>query len=230
MPFVWPFVLLVPLFANGCAMRERRADSSSPTLVAESYLRESRRAQTRDRKIGLLLGAAHISWKESAADGAGDRARQIYNAATAELAVLLMEAPLNATTTVKGPTATYRVRIASGNGKQGIWDPRFFTRILIPRASKVEALREVVNPEGFGGILVGVRKVEDPRQWLLPREGVSAPVTVIAGFKDTSLPATSNVTLTLYDPVRRSHSVVASRERPLRGGFGAALAYYPNPR
>ena len=141
-----------------------------------------------------------------------------------------MEAPLNATTTVKGPTATYRVRIASGNGKQGIWDPRFFTRILIPRASKVEALREVVNPEGFGGILVGVRKVEDPRKWLLPREGVSAPVTVIAGFEDTSLPATSDVTLTLYDPVRRSHSVVASRERPLRGGFGAALAYYPNPR
>jgi hypothetical protein len=125
-PVGWLLVLLVPLCGNGCAMRERRVDSSSPAVVAEGYLRESRRAQTRDRKIGLLLGAAHISWKESAADGAGDLARQIYNAATAELAVLLMEAPLNATTTVKGPAASYRVRIASGNGKQGIWDPRFF--------------------------------------------------------------------------------------------------------
>ena len=104
-----------------------------------------------------------------------------------------------------------------------------FTKILLPRASKVEALREVVNPEGFGGILVGIRKVEDPGKWFLPRAGVSAPVTVIADFENKSS-ATCDVTLTLYDPTRRDRALVASRERPLRGGFGAALAYYPNPR
>ena len=104
-----------------------------------------------------------------------------------------------------------------------------FTKILLPRASKVEALREVVNPEGFGGILVGIRKVEDPGKWFLPRAGVSAPITVIADFENKSS-ATCDVTLTLYDPTRRDRALVASRERPLRGGFGAALAYYPNPR
>lgn len=229
MPFVWLFALLVLLVGNGCANRERQADSSSATLVAEDYLRKSRRAQPLNKRIGLLLGAAHISWKESGEAGSHDRARQIYNAATAKLAVLLMEAPSNATISVRGPAAGYRVRLASGNGKQGIWEPRFFTKILLPRASKVEALREVVNPEGFGGILVGIRKVEDPDKWFLPRAGVSAPVTVIADFENKS-PATYDVTLTWYDPTRRDRALVASRKRPLRGGFGAALAYYPNPR
>ena len=76
-------------------------------------------------------------------------------------------------------------------------------------------MREVVNPEGFGGILVGIRKVEDPDKWFLPRAGVSAPVTVIADFENKS-PATYDVTLTWYDPTRRDRALVASRERPLR--------------
>ena len=132
MPFVWLFALLVLLVGNGCANRERQADSSSVTLVAEGYLRKSRRPQPLDKRIGLLLGAAHISWKESGEGGSHDRARQIYNAATAELAVLLMEAPSNATISVRGLAAGYRVRLASGNRKQGIWDPRFLPRSCYP--------------------------------------------------------------------------------------------------
>ena len=229
MPFVWLFALLVLLVGNGCTNRERQADSSGATLVAEGYLRKSRRAQPLDKRIALLLGAAHISWRESGQGGVHEQVRQIYNAATAELAVLLMEAPSNATISVREPAAGYCVRLASGNRKQGIWDPRSFSKILLPRASKVETLREVVNPEGFGGILVGIRKVEDPGKWFLPRAGVSAPITVIADFENKSS-ATCDVTLTLYDPTRRDRALVASRERPLRGGFGAALAYYPNPR
>jgi pimeloyl-ACP methyl ester carboxylesterase len=213
-------------------MQERQAASFSPIAVAEHYLKESRRKQLpRDKRTGFLLAAAHASWNELKQGEARPHARQIYNASTAELAMLLNKAPgrWNATTVIEGPRASYSVSFAPESRKQGIWNPGFFNEILAPAASKDKSSREVVRPEGFGGILVGVHRSEDPHKWLLPRVGVSAPITVIAGFEDTTLPTTVNATLTLYDPTRRSRAPVAHAERPLRADFGAALAYYPDP-
>jgi hypothetical protein len=188
MPVIWLLVVPVLLLGNGCAIREKQVDSSSPAPIAEGYLRESRRKQTRDKKIGFLLAAAHASWNELAEGRASDRARKIYNAATSELVALLWEAAGNATTAVEGPTGSYHVSFARGNRKIGIWDTSLFNEIFAPKALKEKSLREVVNPEGFGGILVAVHRPEDPRKWLLPRIGVSAPVTAIADFGNTVSP------------------------------------------
>jgi pimeloyl-ACP methyl ester carboxylesterase len=212
-------------------LRERQADSSSPIVVAEGYLKESRRKQLpRDKRIGFLLAAAQTSWNKLEQGEASDQARHIYNAATAELVALLREAPWKATTVIEGPARSYRVSFATGNRKRGVWDPRFFSEIFVPRVSKEKSLRKVVNAEGFGGILVAVHRPEDPRKRLLPRAGVSAPVTAIADFEETGSPGTINVTVTLYDPTRRSRAIVAHKERSLRAAFGAPLSYYPNPR
>jgi hypothetical protein len=144
---VWLLFVPVLLLGNGCAMRERQVNSSTPTLVAEGYLRESRRKQPRDKKIGFLLAAAHTSWNELGKGSANERARQIYNAATAELVALLAEAPWNPTTAIEAPTGTYRVTFARGNRKLGIWDPSFFNEIFAPQASREKSLLAEVNPK-----------------------------------------------------------------------------------
>jgi pimeloyl-ACP methyl ester carboxylesterase len=88
----------------------------------------------------------------------------------------------------------------------------------------------VTNPEGFGGVLVGVHKPEDPRKWLLPSMGVSAPVTAVADFKRATSSGTFDVSLTLYDPTKRDRALVVNKERVLTADFGAPLAYYPDPQ
>jgi hypothetical protein len=211
-------------------MRARQADSFSPTLIAEGYLKESRRKQARDKRLGFLLAAAHTAWNELEEEKPSDQARKIYNAATTELVALLGKAPWNATTAIEAPTGSYRVRFANGNRKLGIWDPSFFKEIVVFRAVKEKSLIAVVSPEGFGGVLVGAHKPEDPRKWLLPRIGVSAPVTAIADFKGTPSHPTVDVTLTLYDPTKRERVPLAQKTRPLTADFGAPLAHYPNPR
>jgi hypothetical protein len=172
MPTVWLLAVPVLLLASGCAMQERQAVPFSPIVVADHYLKESRRKQlSRDKRVGFLLAAAHTSWNELRQGEARADARQIYNASAAELAVLLNKAPgrWNATTVIEGPRANYRVSFAPESRKQAIWNPGFFNEILAPAASKDKSSREVVRPEGFGGILVGVHRSEDPRKWLLPR-------------------------------------------------------------
>ena len=234
MPIALLLALSVLLLVNGCATEEKRVSPAAPIVAAESYLKESRRKQlSKDTRIGLLLAAAHTSWNEVTHGEAPERARQIYNTSTAELTVLLSSAPpdkRNVISTIKGPDSRYRVSFAPKNHKQAIWNPGFFNKILAPAALKEQkSLRSVVNPEGFGGVLVGIHKPQEPRKWFLPKVGVSAPVTAIADFEGTAAGATVNVTLTLYDPTRRDRVPLAQRTRPLAADFGAPLAYYPNP-
>ncbi len=100
----------------------------------------------------------------------------------------------------------------------------------MPSTLRQKSLLGVTNPEGFGGILVGVHKPEDPRKRLLPSMGVSAPVTAVADFKRATSSGTFDVSLTLYDPTKRDRALVANKKRALTADFGAPLAYYPNPQ
>ena len=196
-------------------------------------MKESRRTSiSKDKRLGFLLAATRISFEELAEGKEAGRAHQLYNSSTAELVVLLSAMPdrWNASTVIRGPGANYRVRFAPGNRNQAIWDPGLFNKILLPSALKQKSLLGVTNPEGFGGILVGVHKPENPRKWLLPPKGVSAPVTAITEFRESSSPETIDTTLTLYDPTKRGRGPLANKERPLTADFGAPLAYYPNPQ
>jgi pimeloyl-ACP methyl ester carboxylesterase len=225
-------ILPVLLFVDGCALPEKRVSSPVPIVTGECYLKESRRRNlSKDKRLGFLLAAARISSNELEKGEARARARQLYNASTAEFAVLLNASPnrWNVTTTVEGPDAIYRVSFAPGNRNQAIWDPALFSEILAPSALKEKSLLTISNCEGFGGSVVGVHKPEDPRKWFLPKMGVSAPVTAVADFERTASRGIVNVTLALYDPTKRDRVFLAREERPLSANFGAPLAYYPDP-
>ena len=231
--FIWVLILPVLLLVNGCTVPERRASLPPPIVAAEGYLKESRpKNLSKDRRLGLLLAAARISFKELTEGKEAARARQLYNSSTAELLVLLNAVPnrWNVTTAVEGPDATYRVSFAPGSQKKAIWDPGFFNKILA-RASlkKQKSLRDAASLEGFGGVVVGVHKPDEPQKWLLPKVGVSAAVTVITDFDRTASRGAVGVTLTLYDPTRRDRVTLAHKTRPLAADFGAPLAYYPDP-
>ena len=196
-------------------------------------MKESRqRNLSKDKRLGFLLAATRISLNELGEGEARARARQVYNASTAELVVLLNAAPnrWNVTSAIEGPDATYRVSFAPGSRKKAIWDPAFFNKVFASASLKRQkSLHNVSNLDGFGGVLVGVHKPAEPRKWLLPKMGVSAPVTAIVDFDRTAMPGTVNVTLTLYNPTRRDRTFLAHKERPLIADFGAPLAYYPDP-
>ena len=231
MHFLCRFGLLVFVFVNGCALQERQLSSPTPLAMAERYLKEARKKQLpREKRVGFLLAAAHASWSELDRGETRDQARQIYNTSAAEFAALLRDTPgvWNTTTIIEGPDRSYRVSFASGNRHRGIWAPDFFKELLLPAALRDKSLHNVVNRRGFGGILVGVHKPEDPRRWLFPTMGVSAPVTAIVDF-DASDPAHLSVTLSLYDPTKRNRARLANKERSLRADFGAPLAFYPDP-
>ncbi len=233
MPIVWLFILPILVSLNGCAVPDRPTSPAAPIISAEGYLKESRRKDlSKDKRLGFALAAARISSNEIEEGEGSDRARHIYNTSTAEIVFLLNSAPdrSNATRAIAGPDANYRVRFAPGNKKQAIWAPGFFDKILMPSASRPKSLLGVTNPEGFGGILVGVHKPEDPRKWLLPSMGVSAPVTAVADFKRATSSGTFDVSLTLYDPTKRDRALVVNKERALTADFGAPFAYYPDPQ
>jgi hypothetical protein len=173
---------------------------------------EARKKQLpREKRVGFLLAAAHASWSELDKGETRDQARQIYNTSAAEFAALLRDTPgvWNTTTITEGPDRSYRVSFAPGNRGRGIWAPDFFKELLLPATLRDKSLHNVVNPEGIGGILVGVHKPEDPRKWLLPTMGVSAPVTAIVDF-EASDPI--NATLSLYDPTKRDRTRLGNKE------------------
>ena len=232
-PIVCWFILPVLVSLGGCAAPDRQTSTPAPIIAAERYLKESlRKSLPKDKRLGFAVAAARISSNELEEGKGRVRARLIYNASTAELVVLLSTEPhgWNATTVIAGPDANYRVRFASGNKKEAIWDPGLFNKILPASALRQKSLLGVTNPEGFGGVLVGVHKPEDPRKWLLPPMGVSAAVTAVADFKTTASPGVFDVRLALYDPTKRDRAFVVNKERALTADFGAPLAYYPNPQ
>jgi hypothetical protein len=93
-PLVWLLTATSLLLVDGCSLREAQTVSSGPNIVAEAYLKESRRKQLpKEKRIGFLLAAAHMCWNEFAEGQTGAWSRQIYNASTAELAVLLSSFP-----------------------------------------------------------------------------------------------------------------------------------------
>ena len=102
---------------------------------------------------------------------------------------------------------------------------------LLP-TDEIANKRLVSNPplSGYGGALVGVSIPPNPRELLLPKVGVSAPVTAVVNFSKPAKPGDPlRAILTLYDPAKRNSALVAGEKRPLAADFTAPFGYYPNP-
>jgi pimeloyl-ACP methyl ester carboxylesterase len=202
----------------------RRAESATN---AEALLAEARQAKDPAAQIGFALAAADSAARNFSL---GD-ARLTYNAACVELAARVGKSTggISLPATFSIPSRTYRLEFNTTR-QSGAWDPSLFAKLLPTDEMKNKHLVSPAPLSGYGGALVGVSLPPNPRELLLPRVGVSAPVTAVVNF---SKPARSGdpirAILTLYDPAKQNSALVAGAKRPLAADFTAPFGYYPNP-
>jgi pimeloyl-ACP methyl ester carboxylesterase len=216
---------LLPLlcFLASCATTNvgRQADP------AAAFLAEARHAKDPAAQIGFALAAADQAARNLSV---GD-ARLTYNAACVELAARVGKSigGVSLPATFSIPSGTYRLEFNPAR-QAGAWNPSLFAKLLPTDEIKNKRLVSKPPLSGYGGALVGVSLPPNPRELLLPRVGVSAPVTAVVSF---SKPARSGepvrAILTLYDPTKRNSALVAGAKRPLAADFTAPFGYYPNP-
>lgn len=195
--------------------------------AAEALLAEARNAKDPAAQVGFALAAAD---KAAANLSVGD-ARLTYNAACVELAARVGTSPggVSLPATLSTPSGTYRLEFDPTH-QSGAWNPSLFAKLLPTDEMKNKRLISMAPLSGYGGALVGVSLPPNPRELLLPRVGVSAPVTAVVNF---SKPARSGdptrAIITLYDPAKQNSALIAGKTRPLAADFTAPFGYYPNP-
>src|SRR6266550_78899 len=219
---------LLPLLCvlASCATPDagRRAESATS---AEALLAEARDAKDPATQIGLALAAADNAARNLSV---GD-ARLTYNAACVELAARVGKSAggVSLPATFSTPSGAYRLEF-NMDRPSGAWGSSFFAELLPTDEIKNKHLISAAPLSGYGGALVGMSLPPNARELLLPRVGVSAPVTAVVNF---SRPARSGdpirAILTLYDPAKRNSALVAGEKRPLAADLTAPFGYYPNP-
>ena len=194
---------------------------------AAALLSEAREAKAPAAQIGFALAAADQAGRNLSV---GDN-RLTYNAACVELAARVgkFTGGVSLPGTFSTPSGIYRLEFGADR-PSGAWDPSFFAKLLPTDELKNKQLVSKPPLPGYGGALVGVSLPPNPRELLLPRVGVSAPVTAVVNF---SKPARSGeptrAILTLYDPAKRASALVSGEKRPLTADFTAPFGYYPAP-
>ena len=195
--------------------------------TAEGLLAEARHAKDPAAQIGFALAAADTAARNLLA---GD-ARLTYNAACVELAARVRNSTggVSLPATFTTPSGTYRFEF-NPDRSSGTWDSSVFAKLLPTDELKNQHMVSKSPLAGYGGALVGVSLPPNPRQLLLPKVGVSAPVTAVVNF---SKPARSGdptrAILTLFDPAKQISALIAGEKRPLVADFTAPFGYYPKP-
>lgn len=232
------FVLMVWLIVfAGCATTTTLPPTEARHYAAAKQLHDARatRESVEERAARYLQAAANAG--PLLGDGAESReVRDIYNAAVAELTVLLRSADdgrlWNRLLTLTAGSTTYRLHFAPASRADGTWAPGLFDFFRTPEQVDEKRLRVQLRDSGFGGVLVGVHKPADPEKSFLPAVGVAAPVTAVLDFNGSRAgePSERDVVLSLHDPTLRETVQIAGATRPLAADFTAPLAHYPHPR
>jgi pimeloyl-ACP methyl ester carboxylesterase len=194
---------------------------------AQALLAEARQAKDPAAQIGFALAAADLAARNLSV---GDD-RLTYNAACVELAARVGKSigGVSLPATFSTPSGTCRLEF-NPTHQSGAWDPSFFAKLLPTDELKNQRLVSKPPLSGYGGALVGVSLPPNPRELLLPRIGVSAPVTAVVNFSKPAKPGDpTRAILTLYDPAKRNSALVAGENRPLAADFTAPFGYYPAP-
>lgn len=221
---ILPCLLAVTLL-GGCASRESASQAQAPD--ATGLLHRSRSsARTFEKRLGLAVAAADLAAKAIAKNGTNTD-RELYNDACTSVAVLSRMVSLPVT--LATPVGTYRLEADSAKSA-GRWDPSYFTELIPTTKIKNKSLVAKRPLAGFGGGLVGVHRVPNPRELFLPKVGVSSPVTAVVSFEQPSNPGGPiRATLELYDPARLKSVRIAGSNRPLADDLSAPFGYYPIP-
>ena len=151
-------------------------------------------------------------------------ARETYNAASAELTILLRSGESgrlwNHPLTLTANNKTYHLRLQPAS--YAVWSPNYFSSFLLSAPIKEKIIKKENHQSGVGGSLVGVRQI-NPRENFAPKLGISAPVTATIDFKGT------DATLALRRPAKQPTADVEGRTRPLSADFSAPISYYQPP-
>jgi pimeloyl-ACP methyl ester carboxylesterase len=151
-------------------------------------------------------------------------ARVTYNAAAAELTVLLRSADggrlWDHQLTLINGSESYHLRLEPG--RPGVWAPNYFTSLELSSSIKDKLIRKENVQQGVGGALVGVRRVAPPDNFAPPR-GISAAVTATLDFKGR------DATLALRRPAKQPSANIEGKVRPLAADFSAPISYYQPP-
>ena len=214
--------LTVLAFVTGCATRPigRPEDVAAAKSLKEARsMRLSLEARAADYLQAASLSASNL--------GSGTQAtvsRQNYNAAAAELTVLLRSGEggrlWNHPLTLTANNTTYHLRLQPAT--EGVWSPGYFTSFTPSAKIKEKLIKKENLQAGVGGSLVGVRQIS-PRETFAPFKGISAPVTATVDFKG------NDATLSLHRPAKQPTAAVEGKTRPLAADFSAPISYYRPP-
>lgn len=170
------------------------------------------------------LQAAALTAPELGSGTQATPARETYNAASAELTVLLRSGNAgrlwNHPLTLAANNTTYDLRLQPAGF--GVWSPDYFTSFVLSESVKEKLIKKQNIQDGAGGPLVGVRALT-PRENFAPMRGTTAPVTATLDFKG------SEATLALRRPAKQPTATLQGMVRPLAANFSAPLSYYKPP-
>jgi pimeloyl-ACP methyl ester carboxylesterase len=207
----------------GCATQQ--PVGSPRDAAAAKSLQEARSTQlSADKRAADYLQAAALTARELGSGREQTPSRDIYNAAAAELTILLRSADggrlWNHPLTLATDNSSYHLRLQPGG--HSVWGPDYFTEFKLPAELERKPMKQVNRQDGVGGALVGIRAVT-PRENFAPPKGITAPVTATLDFGGTE------ATLALRRPAKEPVAKVDGKLRPLAADYTAAVAFYHPP-
>lgn len=221
--------LIAILLLAGCATQPSVAPG--PLGQAQTKLAEARSVtKPTETRIADYFAAAGIAEQEAEtqSNDAATRlpAKQIYNDACAEVAVLLDEADGGKYWNRSERFGTYEVRFEP-SGSNGLWSPGFFDQLKKTKESDHKHLRIWVHGPGFGGTLVGVRSGR-PGDPFAPKVGYACPVTTTLDFSSPQrTKGDAHVVIALHDPTLQQTVRLGRTTYPLAYDLSAPLGHYP---
>jgi pimeloyl-ACP methyl ester carboxylesterase len=188
-------------------------------------MREARSTQVSlEERAADYLRAAAISAPMLGAGTVDTAAQETYNAAAAELVVLLRSSEggrlWNHPVALSNGSETYHLHFQPAG--YGVWSPGYFTAFTLPDEIEGNRIKKINRQGGVGGALVGMR-VLTPRENFAPFKGLTAPATATLDFRGTE------ATLTLRRPAKQTTAKVEGNVRSLAADYTAPIAYYRPP-
>ena len=211
-------------FLAGCATPQKLTRNEQPAVTAAMREARSITLPPETRAADYLKAAAGAA-PQLGSGTQGTLARDTYNAAAAELTVLLRSADggrlWNHPLTLRGENTTFHLQLQQGR-LPSTWPPNYFTSFEEPYKIKRTLVTKEVSQDGIGGALVGVRSLS-PRENFAPFKGMTGAVTATLDFQG------SNAVLALRRPSSQPFAPVEAKTRPLAADFSAPIAYFQPP-
>jgi pimeloyl-ACP methyl ester carboxylesterase len=212
-------------FFGSCATTPRTAHGGPEYAPTAGIMREARSANVPvEKRAADYLQAAAIT-APLLGTGIGSPACETYNAASAELTLLLRSAEggrlWERSLTLTGTNTTYRLRLQPGQSSS-TWSPDYFTSFVDPDQIKRGLIEHEITNDGVGGALVGVRSETPPHEFA-PAKGLAAAVTATVDVRG------SNAVLALRRPSSNPFAIVEGKMRPLAADFSAPISYFRPP-